>query len=106
MTKKIWYYELPLPLGLKQYTKNTPIQHNEFEPVKRWWKNRKTSPFSWQVSINDIKENNCNLDIKNPHIRKEHYIEPEILEEEYLSLKAKNKKLLDKIKQDIEKALL
>ena len=104
-SKKIWYYELPLPPGLKQYAKNSPIQHSEFEPVKKWWKNRKTSPFSWQVPIDKIKEENYNLDIKNPHIRKEHHTEPAILEKQYLSLKAKNKKLLDKIKQEIEKSL-
>jgi len=35
-TKEIWYYQLPLPEGLKQYTKGRPITHEEFEPVKKW----------------------------------------------------------------------
>ena len=104
-TKKIWYYELPLPQGLKQYTKNNPIQHTEFEPVKKWLENRKESPLAWQVSIKDIKNNDYNLDIKNPHTNKEEYTDPAILEKEYQALKAKNKKLLDEIKQKIKKAL-
>jgi type I restriction enzyme M protein len=64
-TKEVWYYELPLPKGMKQYTKGRPIRRDEFEPVKRWWKNRKTNINAWKVSIKDIK--NYNLDIKNPN---------------------------------------
>ena len=105
-TKKIWYYELPLPQGLKQYTKGNPIQHEEFEPVKKWCKNRKGNQFAWQVSVGEIKENNYNLDIKNPHADKEEYADPAVLEKEYLSLKEKNKKLLNEINQVVEKALI
>ncbi len=104
-TKKIWYYELPLPQGLKQYTKGNPIQHKEFEPVKEWFKYRKANKRSWLVSIEDIKKSNYNLDIKNPYVGQENYADPAVLEKEYLSLKGKNKKLLDEIKQKIEKAL-
>lgn len=74
-TKEIWYYQLPLPEGLKQYTKGRPITHEEFEPVKKWWparrslgkggKNRKSNGNAWKVSVKDIK--NYNLDIKNPN---------------------------------------
>jgi len=64
-TKEIWYYQLPLPEGMKQYTKNRGITHEEFEPVKKWWKNRKSNGNAWKVSIEDIK--NYNLDIKNPN---------------------------------------
>jgi len=106
MTKKIWYYELPLPQGLKQYTKGNPIQHKEFEPVKKWCKNRKGNPFAWLVSIEEIKKNHYNLDMKNPHAEKQEYADPAVLEKEYLSLKQKNKKLLDEIKQVMEKALI
>ena len=106
MTKKIWYYELALPQGLKQYTKGNPIQHQEFEPVKEWFKYRKANKYSWQVSIEEVKENGYNLDIKNPHADKEEYTDPIVLEKEYLSLKKKNKKLLGEIKQMVEKALI
>ncbi len=106
MTKKVWYYELPLPQGLKQYTKGNPIQRQEFEPVKEWFQYRKANKYSWQVSIEEVKKNHYNLDIKNPHTDKEEYADPMVLEKEYLSLKKKNKKLLDEIKQKIEKAFL
>ena len=100
------YYELPLPQGLKQYTKGHPIQHKEFEPVKKWWINRKKSPFAWQVSIQDVIKDNYNLDIKNPNVDKEEYKDPALLEKEYSALKAQNQKLLEEIKQKIEKALI
>lgn len=66
-TKEVWYYELPLPEGMKQYTKGRPIQFSEFEPVKKWWKNRKANGHSWKVSIKEIQERNYNLDFKNPN---------------------------------------
>ena len=106
MTKKIWYYELSLPQGLKQYTKGSPIQHKEFEPVKEWWKHRGKNQFAWQVSIKEVKKNDYSLDIKNPHTNKEVHTDPKTLEKEYLSLKKKNEKLLDEIKQVVEKSLV
>ena len=66
-TKEIWYYELPLPEGMKQYTKGRPIRHEEFEPVKKWWKNRKANGNSWKISIKEIQSRNYNLDFKNPN---------------------------------------
>lgn len=71
-TKDIWYYEMPLPEGLRQYSKGTPIKSEEFEPVKKWWGGetraaRKAGPRSWKVSIEDIKARNYNLDFKNPN---------------------------------------
>lgn len=66
-TKEIWYYELPLPEGMKQYTKSRPIRHEEFEPVKKWWGSRKANGNAWKVSIKDIQARNYNLDFKNPN---------------------------------------
>lgn len=65
-TKEIWYYELPLPEGLKQYTKNRGIRMEEFEPVKKWWKKRKVNENAWKISIKEIEARNFNLDFKNP----------------------------------------
>ncbi len=65
-TKEVWFYELPLPEGMKQYTKNRGIRPEEFEPVKKWWQNRKTNDNAWKVSIKEIEARNFNLDFKNP----------------------------------------
>ena len=64
-TKEVWYYEIPLPEGMKQYTKGRPITLEEFTPVKSWWKNRVVNDHAWKVSIKEIQERNYNLDFKN-----------------------------------------
>jgi type I restriction enzyme M protein len=81
-TAKIWYYELPLPEGYKTFSKTKPIEHKHFKDLKIWWDNRKENTQAWQVDINTIKDNNYNLDIKNPHQKeKEHvYTTNELLE--------------------------
>jgi hypothetical protein len=69
-TKEVWYYQMQLPVGFTTYTKTKPIKDAEFEPIKKWWNNRKLDKTSnaWSVSIEDIKNRNFNLDIKNPNI--------------------------------------
>lgn len=66
-TKEIWYYHMPLPEGMKQYTKGKPIKHHEFDPVKKWWGKRKANEFAHKVTIDQIRERNYNLDFKNPN---------------------------------------
>ena len=66
-TKEIWYFEHPLPKGYKNYTKTKPIRIEEFELEKQWWNNREENEYAWKVSIEEIKNRNYNLDIKNPN---------------------------------------
>jgi type I restriction enzyme M protein len=68
-TRHIWYYEQPLPEGRKQYTKTQPLQYEEFAECLKWWppKNRVENERAWKVPAAQVLENNCNLDIKNPH---------------------------------------
>ena len=37
-TEEIWYYELPLPPGLKKFSKGSPIRDEHFEEAKRLWR--------------------------------------------------------------------
>ncbi len=37
-TKEVWYYELALPEGRKNYTKTKPMQFEEFADCLAWWK--------------------------------------------------------------------
>jgi len=70
-TKEIWYWEHKLPEGVKAYSKTKPIQKNEFDGLKQWWKKRKENEQAWNVSIDTIASNGYNLDIKNPHTLEE-----------------------------------
>ncbi|SDZ79437.1 type I restriction enzyme M protein [Thalassobacillus cyri] len=65
-TKDIWYFEHPYPEGYKNYTKTKPIRIEEFDLEKQWWNNREKNKYAWKVNIDEIKERNYNLDIKNP----------------------------------------
>jgi type I restriction enzyme M protein len=39
-TREVWYYELPLPEGRKNYSKTKPMQFEEFADCLAWWKDR------------------------------------------------------------------
>lgn len=66
-TEEVWYYHMPLPEGMKQYTKGKPIKHHEFDLVREWWNNREENEFAHKVSIEQIQDRNYNLDFKNPN---------------------------------------
>lgn len=70
-TEEIWFYELPLPEGRKNYTKTQPLQFEEFGPVIAWWSNRKETDKAWRISRQAAIEAGYNLDVKNPAIQLE-----------------------------------
>ena len=87
-TKTVWYYEQTLPEGVKAYNKTKPMRYEEFEACMKWWggpeqKGRKQNELAWQVSIDEIKERNYNIDIKNPHIGEQICHDPEELLAQY-----------------------
>lgn len=65
-TEATWFYEHPLPAGVKGYNKTKPIRFAEFQPEIAWWNNRIETDQAWRVSIDEIRERDFNLDIKNP----------------------------------------
>ncbi len=67
-TKETWYYEMPYPEGIKNYSASRPIDIKHFDDIKKWWKDRKENEFARKVSIDEIKERKFNLDIKNAHL--------------------------------------
>ena len=101
-TKDVWYYEHTLPEGQKSYSKTKTIRVEEFEPIKKWWDNRDESEVSWKVSLKSLKENNFDLDIKNPN-RKVEIIEhtsAELIKKLEDSF-TESQKLLEEIKNEL-----
>lgn len=68
-TKNVWYYEQPLPVGRKNYTKTAPIQFDEFAPLSNWWNERSESDHAWNVPATELIATGCNLDRKNPRAK-------------------------------------
>jgi len=85
-TKEVWYYEHPYPLGYKSYSKTKPMRIEEFAPEKAWWGNRQESEQAWKVSIEQIKANGYNLDIKNPNTVADDHGDPDELLADYRKL--------------------
>lgn len=101
-TKEIWYYEHKLPEGQKAYSKTKPIDVREFEPIKKWWNNRKESEVAWKVSAKVIEAKGWDLDIKNPN-RKEETVEhtsSELIKMLEDSLR-NSEKILESIKKEL-----
>jgi type I restriction enzyme M protein len=70
-TQDVWYYEQPVPVGRKNYTKTAPIQFEEFAPCLEWWNKREENECAWKVSAAQLLRDNCNLDRKNPRAKED-----------------------------------
>ncbi|WP_036253656.1 class I SAM-dependent DNA methyltransferase [Methylobacter sp. BBA5.1] len=89
-TQNIWFYEHPYPEGVKSYNKTKPMRFAEFQTEIDWWGSesdgfaaRQTTEQAWQVSIDEIKARNYNLDIKNPHVGEQISHDPDELLVQY-----------------------
>jgi type I restriction enzyme M protein len=67
-TKEVWYFEHPYPEGVKSYNKTKPIHIKEFELEKGWWNQREENKYAWKVSVDELRNRNYNLNIKNPNV--------------------------------------
>jgi type I restriction enzyme M protein len=104
-TKEIWYYEHRLPEGVKAYNKTKPIHLKEFDVEKSWWLNRAESPQAWLVPIDEIRERNFNLDIKNPNTVEADDLSPTELLDAYRRKQQAVSVALAEIKAVLEEAL-
>jgi hypothetical protein len=62
----MWYYEHPLHEDRRSYTKTNPLDFEEFRPLLAWWDQRKENERAWRVAAQQVIDNGCNLDLKNP----------------------------------------
>ena len=104
-TKEVWYYEHPYPEGAKSYNKTKPMRIEEFAPEKSWWENREESEQAWKVSVEQIKANGYNLDIKNPNIVEADLGDPDELLTEYKTLLVSVAETREALKRELIDAL-
>jgi type I restriction enzyme M protein len=111
-TKDIWYYEHPYPPGVKSYNKTKPIRIEEFDVEKKWWgkpgqeSKRKETELAWRVSIADIAARGYNLDVKNPNVVDYAHRDPAELLAEYQEAQAAVAEVREKLRHELESALL
>lgn len=116
-TKEVWYYEVPLPKGIKAFNKTKPMKLDDFADCTEWWgkgklitdktkrKDRQENELAWRVSIDDIIARNYNLDIKNPHIEEAINHDPELLLSNYAEQQAQIQGLREQLKSILADAL-
>ena len=116
-TKDIWYYEVPLPAGIKAFNKTKPMKLEDFSDCAAWWgegdtqqeklvrRNRQANEQAWQVSIEEIVGRNYNLDIKNPHQEEKVSHDPDTLLADYRQQQASIQALRDQLKGILAEAL-
>lgn len=99
-TKEVWYYELALPEGRKNYTKTKPLQFEEFADCMAWWKERAEGERAWRIAAEQIATNGYNLDIKNPNGKKDlEQLPPEELVESILAKEERIMQIMGEIKE-------
>jgi type I restriction enzyme M protein len=109
-TNEIWYYEIPLPEGRKNYTKTQPLKYEELAECLEWWKNRKEDGRAWKISAEDILKYDeasnlisANLDIKNPNNKQDfEHLPPEQLVEGIFKKEQQIIEIVTEIKQVLE----
>jgi type I restriction enzyme M protein len=108
-TKEIWYYELPLPEGRKNYTKTKPLTFEEFADCIAWWPRdtREENEHAWRVPAADVLNYgedgdgpvSVNLDIKNPNAAEAlEHLPPEQLIEDILAKEREIIAILEEMK--------
>ena len=109
-TKEVWFFEHPYPEGYKAYSRTRPLTIEEFDLEKAWWggaerNGRKTTPYAWKITAEEIAARNFNLDCKNPHEVEVNHRDPEELMEEYQEIVRKLEAAQAALKQELMQAL-
>ena len=110
-TKQVWYWQLDVPVGQKAYSKTKPIRLSHFDDCVEWWggphrKGRQEGNQAWKVSAETIREQNFNLDIKNPRKKEDQYGDPTTLLDDLTSVEAELISIREQLKTHLTKALI
>lgn len=116
-TKDIWYYEVPLPNGVKAFNKTKPMKSDDLSVCLDWWgegssitekiarTGRQETNQAWKVSIEEIIERDYDLDIKNPYVAEVITYDPEELLSSFANQQANIQNLRDQLKSILASAL-
>lgn len=112
-TLSIWYYEISLPEGRKNYTKTQPMRFEEFAECLAWWQQdqREANAHAWQVPVGEVLKYDSagnllavNLDIKNPCVQEDlTHLPPEQLAESIINKERRILELMEEIKAELRR---
>jgi type I restriction enzyme M protein len=99
-TSEVWYYEVPLPAGRKNFTKTQPMQIEDFASCLAWWNAREENEHAWRVPAGTILANGANLDLKNPRAAVDFaHLPPAQLADDILQKERRIAAIMEEIKQ-------
>ena len=113
-TGDIWFYEHLVPEGQKAYSMMRPIRLEHLQGCIDWWggesrKGRKETERAWrlpaQVTAEEVKARDFNLDIKNPHTLNHDYGDPEELLEKLTAAETETTALREQLTEILAEAL-
>jgi type I restriction enzyme M protein len=104
-TTEVWYYEHPYPTGQKSYSKTKPIRLEEFDAEKTWWTARAETAQAWRVPIEEVRQREYNLDIKNPNTVDDAHRDPDELLAEYQAAISEVEETRETLKAELAAAL-
>ena len=105
-TRQTWFWEHVVPDGQKHYSMKKPIQLEHFADCIEWWgganRDRRTEGNrAWKVQVEEIKDRDYNLDIKNPNRKEKAYEDPDLL----LSKLQSEESLIDSLQSELKVVL-
>lgn len=84
----VWFYRLDMPDGYKHFSKTKPILPEHFDPVRKWWDDRRAidvdgAPKARFYTVDELKADGWNLDLcAYPH-EEEEILPPDELIRDY-----------------------
>jgi type I restriction enzyme M protein len=110
-TQDIWFYEHRVPEGQKAYSMTKPIRIEHLQDCVNWWggperAGRQQTDVAWNVTLDEIKARNYNLDFKNPHTIADDHGDPREILAKLEQDELKAQELRDQLKAILSEALL
>lgn len=95
-TDEIWYYDMPIREGIKNYSKTKPPTFDDFSTIIQWMKNKKENDNAWKINVSELQD--FNLDIDNPNKKEESIdLSPHELIQQIISDEKKTMSLLEDV---------
>lgn len=68
-TRQIWYYQVPMPEGIKMFGKTRPFRNSDLDRVRAWFEKKVENDHAWVMDIESLIEE----DGKNIHFDLDQY---------------------------------